>query len=80
MSQWMAAARERMKAKGTTGVFGRKAAAAGETTAELADEKYNAPGVEGKEARFAYVAEHGHGKGGESEGRKKLRSAIRGGR
>jgi len=80
MTQWMAAARERMKKKGTTGLFGRRAAAAGESTPEFAAEKYDAPGDLGKEARFAYVAEHGHGKDGQSEGRKKLHKALRGGK
>lgn len=50
---WMGAARAAMKKKGTVGLFGRKAAAAGKTTQEYAHEKYSAPGVLGKEARFA---------------------------
>lgn len=74
MSKWMQAASARMKAKGTTGKFSAKAAAEGKSTAELADEDYNATGNLGKEARFAYVAEHGHGKG-----RSKLRRALGGG-
>jgi hypothetical protein len=34
-----------MKKKGTLGLFGRKAAANGETTQQYAEEKYHAPGV-----------------------------------
>lgn len=51
--KWLQSARSRMKKKGTVGLFGRKAAAAGESTQQYAQEKYNAPGVLGKEARFA---------------------------
>lgn len=52
-AHWMGAARAAMKKKGTVGLFGKKAAAAGESTQQYAREKYHAPGVLGKEARFA---------------------------
>lgn len=51
--KWMQKARDAMKKKGTVGLFGKKAAAAGESTQEYAREKYHAPGTLGKEARFA---------------------------
>lgn len=51
--KWLQSARARMKKKGTVGLFGKKAAAAGESTQEYAAKEYNAPGVLGKEARFA---------------------------
>jgi hypothetical protein len=50
---WMQAARESFKKKGTEGLFGRKAKAAGMSTQAFASAKANAPGVLGKEARFA---------------------------
>jgi len=52
-NHWMQKARDRMKKKGTTGLFGKKAAAAGESTREYALDKYSASGALGKEARFA---------------------------
>jgi hypothetical protein len=52
-AHWMQAARSKMKSKGTVGLFGRKAKAAGESTQQYASDKYNAPGKLGKEARFA---------------------------
>lgn len=51
--KWMQSARTAMKKKGSVGLFGRKADAAGESTQQYASEKYHAPGVLGKEARFA---------------------------
>jgi hypothetical protein len=79
---WMGAARERMKKRHTEGLFGRKAAAAGMSTPAYASKEYDAPGDLGKEARFAYVAEHGHGKDSgrenESPGRRRLRRALTG--
>lgn len=57
MSDWMEKAAARMKAKGTKGKFSAKAKAAGMSTAEYAKEKAHAPGVLGKEARFAEIAE-----------------------
>ena len=51
--KWMQGAAERMKAKGTKGLFGKKAAAAGKTTHEYGIEKYHAAGKLGQEARFA---------------------------
>ena len=51
--KWLQNARDRMKKKGTVGLFGRKAAAAGMSTQAYAEEKYHAPGVLGEEARFA---------------------------
>jgi hypothetical protein len=51
--KWMQKARDAMKRKGTVGLFGRKAKAAGMTTQEYATKEYDAPGVLGKEARFA---------------------------
>lgn len=42
-----------MKRKGTVGLFGRKAKAAGMSTQAYAAKEYHAPGVLGKEARFA---------------------------
>jgi hypothetical protein len=51
--KWLQSARSRMKKKGTVGLFGRKAAAAGKSTQEYAREEYHAPGVLGEEARFA---------------------------
>lgn len=52
-TKWLQSAKDRMKSKGTTGLFGKKAAAAGESTHEYAEEKADAPGKLGKEARFA---------------------------
>lgn len=56
--KFLQSARERMKKKGTVGLFGKKAAAAGESTAAFAKEKSGAPGALGKEARFAKLAEN----------------------
>jgi len=51
--KWMQSARDRMKKKGTVGLFGKKAAAAGMSTQAYAAKEYHAPGVLGEEARFA---------------------------
>ena len=51
--KWMQSARARMKKKGTVGLFGKKAAAAGMSTQAYAEKEYHAPGVLGEEARFA---------------------------
>ena len=51
--KWIQAAREKLKKKGTVGLFTRKAHEAGESVQEYAREKYHAGGVLGKEARFA---------------------------
>jgi hypothetical protein len=51
--KWLNAARNRMKKKGTVGLFGKKAAAAGMSTQAYAEKEYHAPGVLGEEARFA---------------------------
>lgn len=40
------------------GLFTKKATAAGKSVAEYAEEKAHAPGVLGKEARFAENAKH----------------------
>jgi len=56
-NHWLGAARKEMKSKGTVGLFGRKAKAAGESTREYAMDKYSAPGKLGKEARFAAAME-----------------------
>ena len=56
--KWMGKARKAMQRKGTVGLFTRKAQAAGKSVQEYASEKYNAPGVLGKEARFAYARGH----------------------
>lgn len=45
------------------GAFRKKAEAAGETTREFADEKKDAPGKLGKEARLAGTLMGMHGKG-----------------
>jgi hypothetical protein len=55
--KWMGRANADMKARGTKGLFGKKAAAAGETTREFAIKKYHAAGALGKEARFAANAQ-----------------------
>ena len=52
-TKWHQAARKSMEERGTVGLFGRKAAAAGMSTQEYADKEYDAPGVLGEEARFA---------------------------
>jgi hypothetical protein len=80
---WMQAARRRMEKKGTVGSFTQKAQAAGGGTQEFARDKYNAPGKLGQEARYAYVAGHGHGindhDGDESKrGHSRLRRVLRG--
>jgi hypothetical protein len=51
--KWMQGARDRMEKKGTVGLFGRKAAAAGISTHEYGIKKYHAAGKLGQEARFA---------------------------
>lgn len=52
-----------MKAKGTEGSFTAEAKRSGESVAERASKNYDAPGKEGKRARFAWMAEHDwHGK------------------
>lgn len=51
--KWMGKARKAMERKGTVGLFGRKAQAAGMSTQAYAQEKYHAPGKLGEEARFA---------------------------
>ena len=51
--KWLQKARNRMEKKGTVGLFTQKAHAAGKSVQEYAREKYHAPGVLGKEARFA---------------------------
>lgn len=56
-TKWLQSAKKRMESKGTVGLFGKKAAAAGESTREYAQEKAGAPGVLGKEARFAKNAQ-----------------------
>jgi hypothetical protein len=53
MAQWIQKADSAMKAKGTKGLFGRKAKAAGMSTQAYASKKSSAPGKLGKEARFA---------------------------
>lgn len=60
--KWMQGAAREMKAKGTEGKFTEIAKRRGESTQQAASELYDAPGKEGKEARFAYIAGHGHGK------------------
>jgi len=60
--KWMQTAGEEMKAKGTEGKFSALAARRGMGTQEAASKLYNAPGEAGKEARFAYIAKHKHGK------------------
>lgn len=52
-TKWLQSAKKRMESKGTVGLFGKKAAAAGESTQEYATEKYHAAGKLGAEARFA---------------------------
>lgn len=54
--KWMQKAGERMRKKGTEGLFTRKAKAAGKSVGEYAREEKHAPGKLGKEARFAAVA------------------------
>lgn len=79
MSQFLQAARERMKKKGTVGSFSRKAAEQGESTQEYASQEYHAPGTLGQEARYAYLAgHHFHGKDDEQSGKSKMRKAMRG--
>lgn len=51
--KWMDAARSAMKRRGTVGLFGRKAKAAGMSTQAYATKEYHAPGKLGEEARFA---------------------------
>src|ERR1700735_1389514 len=41
--KWMQSARDRMKKKGTVGLFGKKAAAAGMSTQAYAAKEYHAP-------------------------------------
>jgi hypothetical protein len=52
-AHWMQAARAAMTKHGTKGLFGRKAARAGMSTQAYAAKEAHAPGVLGKEARFA---------------------------
>ena len=59
---WMQKAGEQMKKKGTVGKFTAIANRRGESVQEAASDLYNAPGKEGQEARYAYIAGHGHGK------------------
>jgi hypothetical protein len=49
-------ARKRMEAKGSVGLFTKKAHAAGKSTQEFAREKSHAGGTLGKEANFARMA------------------------
>lgn len=46
-------ANDEMEAKGTKGLFTKKAKAAGESVQKFAKDKAHAPGKLGKEARFA---------------------------
>lgn len=52
-TKWLQSAKSRMEKHGTVGLFGKKAAAAGESTHEYAEKEQHAPGNLGKEARFA---------------------------
>ena len=54
--KWMQAAAERMKEKGTVGLFGRKAKAAHMSTQAFARKEKGAGGKLGKEANFAINA------------------------
>lgn len=47
-----------MREKGTEGSFTREAKGAGESVQERASKNYDAPGKEGKKARFAWLAGH----------------------
>ena len=47
---------ERMREKGTVGLFTKKAKAAGKPSGEFANEKAHAGGTLGKEANFAKMA------------------------
>ena len=51
-------AAKEMKDKGTVGSFTREAKSAGEGVQERAAKNYDAPGKEGKRARFAWMAGH----------------------
>lgn len=55
--KWLGDVAAKMKAKGTKGLFTKKAKAAGESVRQYAIDKYSAPGTLGKEARFAYGRE-----------------------
>ena len=50
---------ERMREKGTVGLFTKKAHAAGESVGKYATEKAHAGGKLGKEANFAKMAKRG---------------------
>jgi hypothetical protein len=60
--KWMQGAAQSMKEKGTEGKFTAIARRRGMSTQEAASKLYDASGDLGKEARFAYIAEHKHGK------------------
>jgi hypothetical protein len=51
--KWLQGAAEKMKKKGTVGLFTKKAENAGKSVQQYATEKYHAKGKLGEEARFA---------------------------
>jgi hypothetical protein len=59
--KWLQHLGEEMRESGTAGSFTRAARRAGYSVPAYARIKYHAPGRLGRQARFAYVREHGHG-------------------